>query len=135
MMCTPLIASAQSPTTFDELITRYQTEQGCTTVVLSREMLASMDVGPGIDLMQVISIENNAHSEAFVRAVEGIIANYNILMRVGAGTEIVKMVSLADANGTITELVILTTDSQESVVVRLIGQDIKLEDTGSIINL
>ena len=135
LMCMPIMASAQSPGTFDELFTRYQTEQDCTTVILSREMLASMDVGPGIDLMQVISIENNTQSARFVSDVETIIANYIVIMRVGSGNQMVKMVSLANDEGAITELVILTTDSSECVVVRLIGKDIKLEDTGSIINL
>lgn len=129
----PLAAMAQSPA-FTELMSRYSSMQGCTTVRVSCGMLQVMNIEAEIDNMLVISVENSDLTAQFKTEFMQVVASHEQMMAVESEGQTVMIYDLADESGAIYELVIFTAQDNECVAVCITGDDIELSEVGSLMN-
>lgn len=119
---------------FTDLVDRYSSEKGFTTIRLSKDMLQSMGVSNGINQMEVIALEDTKHIERFQADVKSITNGLKVVMSVNSGDEIVKIYSKSGDSGAIYEMVIFTSDGNEAVLIRLLGDNIQLKEATQMIN-
>lgn len=119
---------------FTDLVDRYSSEKGFTTIRLSKDMLQSMGVSNGINQMEVIALEDTKHIERFQADVKSITDGLKVVMSVNSGDEIVKIFSKSSDSGAIYEMVIFTSDDNEAVLIRLLGDNIQLKEATQMIN-
>lgn len=119
---------------FTDLVDRYSSEKGFTTIRLSKDMLQSMGVSNGINQMEVIALEDAKHIERFQADVKSITDGLKVVMSVNSGDEIVKIYSKSGDSGAIYEMVIFTSDGNEAVLIRLLGDNIQLKEATQMIN-
>ena len=119
---------------FTDLVDRYSSEKGFTTIRLSKDMLQSMGVSNGINQMEVIALEDTKHIERFQADVKSITDGLKVVMSVNSGDEIVKIFSKSGNSGAIYEMVIFTSDGNEAVLIRLLGDNIQLKEATQMIN-
>lgn len=119
---------------FTDLVDRYSSEKGFTTIRLSKDMLQSMGVSNGINQMEVIALEDTKHIERFQADVKSITNGLKVVMSVNSGDEIVKIFSKSGDSGAIYEMVIFTSDGNEAVLIRLLGDNIQLKEATQMIN-
>lgn len=119
---------------FTDLVDRYSSEKGFTTIRLSKDMLQSMGVSNGINQMEVIALEDAKHIERFRADVKSITDGLKVVMSVNSGDEIVKIFSKSGDSGAIYEMVIFTSDGNEAVLIRLLGDNIQLKEATQMIN-
>ena len=119
---------------FTDLVDRYSSEKGFTTIRLSKDMLQSMGVSNGINQMEVIALEDTKHIERFQADVKSITNELKVVMSVNSGDEIVKIFSKSGDSGAIYEMVIFTSDGNEAVLIRLLGNNIQLKEATQMIN-
>lgn len=119
---------------FTDLVDRYSSEKGFTTIRLSKDMLQSMGVSNGINQMEVIALEDAKHIERFQADVKSITNGLKVVMSVNSGDEIVKIFSKSGDSGAIYEMVIFTSDGNEAVLIRLLGDNIQLKEATQMIN-
>lgn len=119
---------------FTDLVDRYSSEKGFTTIRLSKDMLQSMGVSNGINQMEVIALEDAKHIERFQADVKSITDGLKVVMSVNSGDEIVKIFSKSGDSGAIYEMVIFTSDGNEAVLIRLLGDNIQLKEATQMIN-
>lgn len=119
---------------FTDLVDRYSSEKGFTTIRLSKDMLQSMGVSNGINQMEVIALEDAKHIERFQADVKSITDGLKVVMSVNSGDEIVKIFSKSGDSGAIYEMVIFTSDGKEAVLIRLLGDNIQLKEATQMIN-
>lgn len=119
---------------FTDLVDRYSSEKGFTTIRLSKDMLQSMGVSNGINQMEVIALEDAKHIERFQADVNSITNGLKVVMSVNSGDEIVKIFSKSGDSGAIYEMVIFTSDGNEAVLIRLLGDNIQLKEATQMIN-
>lgn len=119
---------------FTDLVDRYSSEKGFTTIRLSKDMLQSMGVSNGINQMEVIALEDTKHIERFQADVKSITNGLKVVMSVNSGDEIVKIFSKNGDSGAIYEMVIFTSDGNEAVLIRLLGDNIQLKEATQMIN-
>lgn len=119
---------------FTDLVDRYSSEKGFTTIRLSKDMLQSMGVSNGINQMEVIALEDTKHIERFQADVKSITDGLKVVMSVNSGDEIVKIFSKSGDSGAIYEMVIFTSDGNEAVLIRLLGDNIQLKEATQMIN-
>lgn len=119
---------------FTDLVDRYSSEKGFTTIRLSKDMLQSMGVSNGINQMEVIALEDTKHIERFQADVKSITDGLKVVMSVNSGDEIVKIYSKSGDSGAIYEMVIFTSDGNEAVLIRLLGDNIQLKEATQMIN-
>lgn len=142
ILCLPIVASAQTDH-MAPLIKKYSAFNDCSTVVLSKEMLNSMYADTGINSMQAISVEDPALLNILKNDIEKFIDGYALLMSVnsdGTNVEIyrVEQYYKSDKTGkreSIDDYIIIAISSTEGVVIRLTGDNIKLEDATSLISI
>lgn len=132
-MILPSIAMAYDDG-FTDLVDRYSSEKGFTTIRLSKDMLQSMGVSNGINQMEVIALEDAKHIERFQADVKSITDGLKVVMSVNSGDEIVKIFSKSGDSGAIYEMVIFTSDGNEAVLIRLLGDNIQLKEATQMIN-
>lgn len=133
MLCLPLSAMAQSKG-FDRLMDKYSMMQGCTAIVMEKEMLRSMGVKSGMDSVSAISIEKESLLKEFGEDVTAATKGYSVMMAVNSGGESVKICGLTEGD-CIKELIVLTITSTEGVVVRVKGDNISLSEATSLIEM
>lgn len=119
---------------FTDLVDRYSSEKGFTTIRLSKDMLQSMGVSNGINQMEVIALEDTKHIERFQADVKSITDGLKVVMSVNSGDETVKIFSKSGDSGAIYEMVIFTSDGNEAVLIRLLGDNIQLKEATQMIN-
>lgn len=119
---------------FTDLVDRYSSEKGFTTIRLSKDMLQSMGVSNGINQMEVIALEDTKHIERFQADVKSITNGLKVVMSVNSGDEMVKIYSKSGDSGAIYEIVIFTSDGNEAVLIRLLGDNIQLKEATQMIN-
>ena len=120
---------------FDELMKRYSSQPGCTTINISNSMFRSMEVSIDADYMKVISVENKELIPTFKEQVEELIGAYEVIMSVNSGGESVKIYQKRAENGSATDLYISTSNADSSVLIHLHGNNLELNNIGSLINL
>lgn len=133
-ICLPMMAVAQG-SNFDSLMKKYQPKQGYTTIELSKAMLGTMGVSNDIEHMCAISAENNPSIQEFVQDVERIVADMNVALSVASDGCNVKIYSRSNTQDNIIELTIFTTDSNNVVAVNIRGNNLKLNEVKSLINI
>lgn len=119
---------------FTDLVDRYSSEKGFTTIRLSKDMLQSMGVSNGINQMEVIALEDAKHIERFQADVKSVTNGLKVVMSVNSGDETVKIFSKSGDSGAIYEMVIFTSDGNEAVLIRLLGDNIQLKEATQMIN-
>lgn len=142
LICLPIAASAQTDH-MAPLIKKYSTFKDCSTVVLSKEMLSSMYADTGINSMQAISVEDPALLNILRNDLEKFIGGYSLLMSVnsnGTNVEIYRVEQYYKSEKTgkresFDDYIIIAISSTEGVVIRLTGDNIKLEDATSLISI
>lgn len=142
LICLPIAASAQTDH-IAPLIKKYSTFKDCSTVVLSKEMLNSMYADTGINSMQAISVEDPALLNILRNDLEKFIGGYALLMSVnsdGTNVEIYRVEQYYKSEKTgkresFDDYIIIAISSTEGVVIRLTGDNIKLEDATSLISI
>lgn len=142
ILCLPIVASAQTDH-IAPLIKKYSTFKDCSTVVLSKEMLNSMYADTGINSMQAISVEDPALLNILRNDLEKFIGGYSLLMSVnsnGTNVEIYRVEQYYKSEKTgkresFDDYIIIAISSTEGVVIRLTGDNIKLEDATSLISI
>lgn len=142
ILCLPIVASAQTDH-MAPLIKKYSAFKDCSTVVLSKEMLSSMYADTGINSMQAISVEDPALLNILKNDIEKFIDGYALLMSVnsdGTNVEIYRVEQYYKSEKTgkresIDDYIIIAISSTEGVVIRLTGDNIKLEDATSLISI
>lgn len=142
LICLPIAASAQTDH-MAPLIKKYSTFKDCSTVVLSKEMLNSMYADTGINSMQAISVEDPALLNILRNDLEKFIGGYSLLMSVnsnGTNVEIYRVEQYYKSEKTgkresFDDYIIIAISSTEGVVIRLTGDNIKLEDATSLISI
>lgn len=142
LICLPIAASAQTDH-IAPLIKKYSTFKDCSTVVLSKEMLNSMYADTGINSMQAISVEDPALLNILRNDLEKFIGGYSLLMSVnsnGTNVEIYRVEQYYKSEKTgkresFDDYIIIAISSTEGVVIRLTGDNIKLEDATSLISI
>lgn len=141
MLCLPMAAMAQVDH-IAPLVDKYSTMKDCSTVVLSGDMLKSMGANAGVEYMQVIAVENSTLISELRAEIDSIAQGYNLLMSVNSNGAIVKVYSVTQVYKSdgragrkeMQEYLIVSITDDEGVVVRLVGNDIKLNEATSIFN-
>lgn len=141
MLCLPMAAMAQVDH-IAPLVDKYSTMKDCSTVVLSGDMLKSMGANAGVEYMQVIAVENSTLISELRAEIDSIAQGYNLLMSVNSNGAIVKVYSVTQVYKSdgragrkeMQEYLIVSITDDEGVVVRLVGNDIKLNEAISIFN-
>lgn len=141
MLCLPMAAMAQVDH-IAPLVDKYSTMKDCSTVVLSGDMLKSMGANAGVEYMQVIAVENSTLIGELRAEIDSITKGYNLLMSVNSNGAIVKVYSVTQVYKSdgragrkeMQEYLIVSITDDEGVVVRLVGNDIKLNEATSIFN-
>ncbi len=132
MTCMPLFAMAQQ----QELIEKYSSIEGCATIELSKEMIASMGGGDGIDTLLAISVEREELIGNFSNEVQAYAKNMAKIMNVVQGSQRVTIYCTTEAeSGNITVMLIYTESKTAAVMLILTGKNIELSNASSIMNL
>lgn len=132
LTCLPLWSTAQE----QELLDKYASIDGCSTIELSKEMIRSMGGGDGIDTLSAISLENRDLIDEFTNDVEVYTKGMTKILSVAQNSQRVKIYCIVDADSeNITKMVIHTTDNNTSVMVILTGKDIELSSASSIMSI
>ena len=121
-------------TSFNKLMEKYSTMQDCTTIVMEKEMLRSMGVESGMDSVLVVSVESKSLIDTFREDVALATKGFSVLMTVNSGGEMVKIVSRSEG-GKISEMIVLTISSEESVAIRVTGNNLSLNEAISLIDM
>ena len=132
MTCMPLFAMAQQ----QELVDKYATIEGCSTIELSKVMIQSMGGGNGIDALVAISVEREDLIPNFSKEVQECANGMTKMMNVAHGQKRVTIYCTTEANSdNITKMLIYTEDKTVAVMVVLTGKNIELNNASSIMNL
>ena len=132
MTCMPLFAMAQQ----QELIEKYSSIEGCATIELSKEMIASMGGGDGIDTLLAISVEREELIGNFSNEVQAYAKNMAKIMNVVQGSQRVTIYCTTEVeSGNITVMLIYTESKTAAVMLILTGKNIELSNASSIMNL
>lgn len=132
MTCMPLFAMAQQ----QELVDKYATIEGCSTIELSKVMIQSMGGGNGIDALVAISVEREDLIPNFTKEVQAYANGMTKMMNVAHDQKRVTIYcNTEDSSGNITKMLIYTEDKTVAVMVILTGKNIELSNASSIMNL
>lgn len=142
MICLPVVAMAQVDP-LAPLIDKYSSMEKCSTIIMSSDMLKSMGVDAGVEYMQVISVDNPALISEFRSELERVAKGYSLLMSVnsdGSNVRIYQVIQVfkSDDGGKRKEqqeFLMMSLNANQGVAVRLVGNDIKLNEVTSLIGL
>ena len=104
-------------------------------------MLRSMGANAGVEYMQMIAVEDVKLIGELKLDIEAIAKGYNLLMAVNSSGELVKIYHVTQVfkgendnkRKELQEYLIVSISESEGVVVRLVGNDIKLNEVTSIL--
>lgn len=131
-MCLPLCASAQN----DKLVDKYSQLENCSTIELSKDMIQSMGASKGIDTLTAISVEDSSLIEGFyAEAMEYVQGMSRIMSVVQSGQRVMIYTTMDPATKRVVRMVIYTSDGKSAVMAILTGEDIELNNVGSIMNI
>lgn len=131
----PLCTMAQDASSFERLMTKYSQYDGVTTIELSSDMLKSMGVEDGISSMEAISVENSKLLSSFSEDIAKVIKSvYKLMMSVNNEGNHVRIYTRKLSNGDVEQLLIYTSNTTQSVCIRLSGSNIQIQDVGKIIS-
>ena len=131
-MCLPLCASAQN----DKLVDKYSQLENCSTVELSKDMIQSMGTSKGIDTLTAISVEDSSLIEGFyAEAMEYVQGMSRIMSVVQSGQRVMIYTTMDPATKRVVRMVIYTSDGKSAVMAILTGEDIELNNVGSIMSI
>lgn len=131
-MCLPLCASAQN----DKLVDKYSQLENCSTIELSKDMIQSMGASKGIDTLTAISVEDSSLVEGFyAEAMEYVQGMSRIMSVVQSGQRVMIYTTMDPATKRVVRMVIYTSDGKSAVMAILTGEDIELNNVGSIMNI
>lgn len=132
MMCLPLCASAQN----DKLVDKYSQLENCSTIELSKDMIQSMGASKGIDTLTAISVEDSSLIEGFyAEAMEYVQGMSRIMSVVQSGQRVMIYTTMDPATKRVVRMVIYTSDGKSAVMAILTGEDIELNNVGSIMSI
>ena len=142
MICLPVAAMAQVDP-LAPLIDKYSSMEKCSTIILSSDMLKNMGVDAGVEYMQVISVDNPALISEFRSELEHVAKGYSLLMSVnsdGSNVRIYQVIQVFESDDggkrkEQQEFLIMSLNANQGVAVRLVGNDIKLNEATSLIGL
>ena len=111
-------------------------------MVLSGDMLRSMGAKAGVEYMQVIAVEDAKLIRELKTEIDAIAKGYSLLMAVnsdGAAVQISRGTQVfkdphSNKRAELQEYLIVSIAESEGVVVRLVGNDIKLNEATSILD-
>ena len=106
-------------------------------------MLKNMGVDAGVEYMQVISVDNPALISEFRSELEHVAKGYSLLMSVnsdGSNVRIYQVIQVFESDDggkrkKQQEFLIMSLNANQGVAVRLVGNDIKLNEATSLIGL
>ena len=106
-------------------------------------MLKNMGVDAGVEYMQVVAIENPALIPEFRTELDRITKGYSLIMSVNNDGDNVRIYHVTQAfksedsakRKEQQEFIIISLNSKQGVAVRLVGDDIKLNEATSLIGL
>ena len=131
-MCLPLCASAQN----DKLVDKYSQLENCSTIELSKDMIQSMGASKGIDTLTAISVEDSSLVEGFyAEAMEYVQGMSRIMSVVQSGQRVMIYTTMDPATKRVVRMVIYTSDGKSAVMAILTGEDIELNNVGSIMSI
>lgn len=131
-MCLPLCASAQN----DKLVDKYSQLENCSTIELSKDMIQSMGASKGIDTLTAISVEDSSLIEGFyAEAMEYVQGMSRIMSVVQSGQRVMIYTTMDPATKRVVRMVIYTSDGKSAVMAILTGEDIELNNVGSIMSI
>ena len=119
---------------FDSPMKEYSTKSNCTTINISGVMLQTMGADIGAEFLQAISVEDEALIEHFKKQAATITQGMNVIMSVNADGESVQIFQREYGEGK-TEIIILTSDSDGCVLMRIDGKDIEFSNISSLMNI
>lgn len=142
MICLPVAAMAQVDP-LEPLIDKYSSMEKCSTIIMSSDMLKSMGVDAGVEYMQVISVDNSALISEFRSELERVAKGYSLLMSVnsdGSNVRIYQVIQVFKSDDGAKrkeqqEFLMMSLNANQGVAVRLVGNDIKLNEVTSLIGL
>ena len=108
----------------------------------SGDMLRSMGAKAGVEYMQVIAVEDAKLIRELKTEIDAIAKGYSLLMAVnsdGAAVQIYRVTQVfkdphSNKRAELQEYLIVSIAESEGVVVRLVGNDIKLNEATSILD-
>ena len=131
-MCLPLCASAQN----DKLVDKYSQLENCSTIELSKDMIQSMGASKGIDTLTAISVEDSSLIEGFyAEAMEYVQGMSRIMSVVQSGQRVMIYTTMDPTTKRVVRMVIYTSDGKSAVMAILTGEDIELNNVGSIMSI
>ncbi len=131
-MCLPLCVSAQN----DKLVDKYSQLENCSTIELSKDMIQSMGASKGIDTLTAISVEDSSLIEGFyAEAMEYVQGMSRIMSVVQSGQRVMIYTTMDPATKRVVRMVIYTSDGKSAVMAILTGEDIELNNVGSIMSI
>ncbi len=131
-MCLPLCASAQN----DKFVDKYSQLENCSTIELSKDMIQSMGASKGIDTLTAISVEDSSLIEGFyAEAMEYVQGMSRIMSVVQSGQRVMIYTTMDPATKRVVRMVIYTSDGKSAVMAILTGEDIELNNVGSIMSI
>ena len=140
MLCLPSVAMAQTDH-IAPLVDKYSTMKNCSTVVLSGDVLKGMGVDVGIEYMQMIAVEDAKLIRGFKAEVDAIAKGYSMLMSInsdGVAVQIYHVIQVFKEDKSIKrtdlqEYLIVSIAANEGVVMRLVGNDIRLNEAMALL--
>ena len=134
MLLLPIGVMAQD-VTISSLMAEYSTKSKCSTINLSNTMLRSMGVEMGADELRAVSVANPELMPRFLEQVAVVVSGLNVVMSVNSdGQQSVSIYQRVNRNGSVTDLVIVKTDDEESVIMHIRGRDLELSKIDSLLD-
>ena len=134
MLLLPIGVMAQN-LTISSLMAEYSTKSKCSTINLSNTMLRSMGVEMGADELRAVSVANPELMPRFLEQVAVVVSGLNVVMSVNSdGQQSVSIYQRVNRNGSVTDLVIVKTDEEESVIMHIRGRDLELSKIDSLLD-
>ena len=134
MLLLPIGVMAQD-VTISSLMAEYSTKSKCSTINLSNTMLRSMGVEMGADELRAVSVANPELMPRFLEQVAVVVSGLNVVMSVNSdGQQSVSIYQRVNRNGSVTDLVIVKTDEEESVIMHIRGRDLELSKIDSLLD-
>lgn len=134
MLLLPIGVMAQD-VTISSLMAEYSTKSKCSTINLSNTMLRSMGVEMGADELRAVSVANPELMPRFLEQVAVVVSGLNVVMSVNSdGQQSVSIYQRVNRNGSVTDLVIVKADDEESVIMHIRGRDLELSKIDSLLD-
>lgn len=119
---------------FESIMKEYSSKEDCTTINISNAIFESMNISINADAMYVISVENSVLIPAFKRQMAEVTAPLKLMMSVNSGDESVN-IYLRSENNNIKEMIIITSEKDSCVAIRIVGDNLEINQIDSLMNI